>query len=244
MTERHYAALLGLPGAGKGSVAKRLSSLLGLGHLSTGDIFRREIVERTVIGRDVENAVADGVLAPCELVIWVVLRELATAAFAQGALFDGFPRTELQAQLLDRRLEMHGDALNEAILIDIAVSEEELILRTSARRVCPGTRCARSYGMRSTRPRLDGICDACGKELIRRLDDDPVIVRRRLQQWRAHEMQLRQYYERSNRLTIVKSGSSTSTPQLVSAVLDILQGGLEQATFGSGNYHALTVQAS
>jgi len=187
---------LGPPGAGKGTQASVLSGLLGVPHISTGDIFRRAIQEGTPLGKKVEAYLKSGGLVPDELTVEIVKERLSQPDCQRGFLLDGFPRTIPQAQALDAWLEARGEKLDA--VINLQVSEEELMARLTGRRICP--QCGATYHLKYDPPQRDEICDRCGSPLIQREDDRPETVSKRLATYRQQTQPLINYYKERNLL--------------------------------------------
>ncbi len=188
--------LLGPPGAGKGTLAGILEKELGLSHVSTGAFFRNEIRRRTRLGKAVNRYVSSGRLVPDELVVRVMTRQLARRRKAKGLVLDGFPRTVGQAKGLDAFLIARGLGLDGAVYLDCPTSL--LVSRLSGRRVC--NRCGSNYHIRTMRPRVAGICDACGGALILRKDDQVKTIAKRLVIDRAKARPLLEFYQQRHLL--------------------------------------------
>jgi len=184
--------LLGPPGAGKGSLASLCSIRLGLEHISTGEMFRREMARRSPLGRRVQRYVASGRLVPDALVVQVMARRLDRRTLRRGAVLDGFPRTAGQAAGLDRVLTQRGAPLDGAIYL--AAEQTLLVRRLSGRRVCG--RCGTNYNIRTMRPKRAGTCDRCHGPLTTRRDDRPETIRKRLAIDRRVATPLLRYYQR------------------------------------------------
>ncbi|HAM41318.1 MAG TPA: adenylate kinase [Candidatus Omnitrophica bacterium] len=182
--------LLGPPGAGKGTLAAVLNKELGLGSVSTGELFRNEIRRRTTLGRQVTRYVSSGRLVPDELVVKVMARRLSRRRVGRGVVLDGFPRTVGQARGLDAFLKARATPLHAALYLDCPIAL--LISRLSGRRVCQ--RCGRNYHTRTMRPKRAGLCDACGGPLIMRKDDQAKTVAKRLEIDRAKAKPLLEFY--------------------------------------------------
>ncbi len=159
--------LLGPPGAGKGTLAKLLITEYSFPHISTGDMFREAIKQGTPLGRLAASYINEGHLVPDEVTIGLVRERLSQSDCADGYLLDGFPRTLVQAEAL----ETIGKDLGRPIglVINITCSEDELVRRISGRRVC--RKCGTPFHIDSMKPKVAGICDACGGELFQRKDD-------------------------------------------------------------------------
>ena len=191
--------LLGPPGAGKGSLASLYRSRLGIAHISTGEIFRREIARKSALGRRVQQVVASGRLVSDALVVEVMAARLDRRAIAAGFVLDGFPRTVGQAAGLDRVLRRNEAPLDGAVCL--TSPESVLVRRLSGRRVC--RRCGANYHVRTMRPQQAGRCDRCRGPLTIRKDDRPETIRKRLAIDRAAARPLVQYYRRHRLLTRV-----------------------------------------
>jgi adenylate kinase len=183
--------LLGPPGAGKGTQAKRLEQKYGLVQLATGDMLRAAVASGSDLGRRVKAIMESGALVPDEIVIQVIEERMAAPDAARGVILDGFPRTVPQAEALDRMLEAHGRRLDHVILME--VDEAELIRRLSGRFTC--AKCGASYHDHFNRPRAEGECDTCGPtDFVRRADDRPEAVQTRLEAYRNQTAPILPYY--------------------------------------------------
>ena len=170
--------LVGPPGAGKGSVAKKLISL-GLAHISTGDMFREAMKQGTPLGKLAESYINKGDLVPDEVTIGLVKERLSQPDCANGYLLDGFPRTIPQAEALETLAKEINRPI-EAVL-NLECDEETLIKRISGRRVCRV--CGTPYHIVNVKPKVEGICDVCGGELYQRKDDNEEALKVRLQHY-------------------------------------------------------------
>lgn len=162
--------LLGPPGAGKGTQARRLARRLDVPHIATGDLLRAAVREQTELGRRAQAHMDRGELVPHDLVVAIIRAQLEKVDGKRGFVLDGFPRNKRQAHALGEITDIDG-----AILIDIP--REEVIRRLSARRICAN--CGRTYNLISDPPQSDEICDACGSRLKQRSDDKPQVVAKR-----------------------------------------------------------------
>jgi len=183
--------LLGAPGAGKGTQAKKLSARYDIPHISTGDIFRANIKNGTELGKKAKEYMDKGLLVPDELVVELVVDRLAQDDCKKGYVLDGFPRTIPQAEALDEALLRNGESIDYAIEVD--ASDMAIIKRMAGRRACPV--CGATYHIVSIPPKTEGICDNCGSELILRDDDKPETVQKRLEVYHAQTQPLVQYYK-------------------------------------------------
>ena len=182
--------LLGAPGAGKGTQADILQQRLGLAHISSGDLFRENISKQTPLGKLAKSYMDKGELVPDDVTVQMVLERIARPDCARGVVFDGFPRTEAQAQALSAALMKAGKQVNGAVLVN--VRDQVLIERLSARWICPAD--GTVYNMLSNPPRVNGRCDKDGSALEQRNDDKPETVRRRLDVYHTQTKPLIDYY--------------------------------------------------
>jgi len=198
--------LFGPPGAGKGTQAKPLAAERRLAYVATGDLLRAAVSEGSEAGRTAKRHMDAGELVPDELVLGLVVEAIQRGPSSQGFLFDGFPRTLPQARALDDALEGTGRRRPAAILID--VSDEALIGRIAGRRICAQN--GHEYHVVHHPPERAGICDLDGSPLVRRDDDDPATVRRRLEVYHAQTEPLIAYYESQGRLLRVDGEGDAS----------------------------------
>lgn len=182
--------MLGAPGAGKGTQAKKIASKYSIPHISTGDIFRANIKNGTELGKKAKTYMDQGLLVPDELVVDLVVDRVAADDCANGYVLDGFPRTIPQAEALDAALEKKGEAMDYAI--NVEVPDENIVKRMSGRRACVA--CGATYHIEHIPPKTEGICDTCGKELILRDDDKPETVLKRLNVYHEQTQPLIDYY--------------------------------------------------
>lgn len=191
--------LLGPPGAGKGTQAVRLAEVLGVPHISTGDIFRQAVKEGTPLGKKAKEYMDSGLLVPDNIVVGIVRERLGQSDCSNGFILDGFPRTVEQADALAANLAAAGAKLDMVINIDTA--EDVLLKRLTGRRVCQS--CGAPFHVYFTPPRQAGKCDSCGGELYHRDDDQEETVRKRLIVYTAQTAPLIAYYERKGLLKTV-----------------------------------------
>ncbi len=184
--------LLGPPGAGKGTQAQSLMTRHGLVQLSTGDMLRAAVKAGSEIGRKAESIMKAGQLVPDDVVTSLIESRLEFEAHAPGFIFDGYPRTQAQAESLDALLAKHGMKLDH--VIELAVDEEALVSRISGRFTC--ARCNEGYHDTFKLPKIEGVCDVCGStEFKRRPDDNADTVRARLAEYRGKTAPILPYYE-------------------------------------------------
>ena len=170
--------MLGAPGTGKGTVAAKLATKLNIPQVSTGDIFRKAIAEKTPVGVEAEKYISQGMLVPDDITIKIVEERLKDADVQNGLILDGFPRTIEQAEALDTMLSKINREITLAI--NLETPEEEIIDRIVNRRVCSNQDCKTVYNTKLNQPKVDGICDKCGSQLIQRKDDNEETVKNRL----------------------------------------------------------------
>ena len=182
--------MLGAPGAGKGTQAKKIAAKYNIPHISTGDIFRANIKNGTELGKKAKTYMDQGLLVPDELVVDLVVDRVNQEDCADGYVLDGFPRTIPQAEALTKALASQGQKLDYAI--DVDVPDENIVRRMSGRRACVG--CGATYHLEYAPTKKEGICDVCGGELILRDDDKPETVEKRLGVYHEQTQPLIDYY--------------------------------------------------
>ena len=184
--------LLGAPGAGKGTQAKRLEDAFGIIQLSTGDMLRAEVSAGSDIGREAGELMKAGRLVPDEMIVRLIDNRIDQPDCGNGFILDGFPRTLPQATALDAMLERKGLALDK--VISISVDDEAMVERISGRFTC--ARCGEGYHDTFKQPKVAGTCDMCGgREFTRRADDNPETVRKRLKAYHAETEPIIAYYD-------------------------------------------------
>lgn len=191
--------LLGPPGAGKGTQAKSISNRYEIPHISTGDIFRKNISEMTPLGIEAKKHMDNGQLVPDSLTIDIVKDRLIQEDCKNGYLLDGFPRTVVQAEALKEFLIERGEELDSALLID--VPKDFILERMTGRRVCPS--CGASYHVKFNPPKINGKCDVCGSDVVQRKDDTEATVKERLDVYDRQTQPLIEYYKREDLLQVV-----------------------------------------
>lgn len=183
--------LLGPPGSGKGTQAKRIEQAHGIVQLSTGDMLRATTGSNTAFGRRVKAIMDSGQLVPDDIIVEMIDRRIVQPDCSRGFILDGFPRNVAQARALDAMLAEHGLRLDHVILLD--VDEEVLVDRLSGRFSC--NQCGASYHDRYNRPSRDGVCNGCGStEFTRRADDRPEAVKARFEVYRNQTAPILPYY--------------------------------------------------
>ena len=196
--------MLGAPGAGKGTQAKRVAEEYGIPHISTGDIFRANIRDNTELGKKAKEYMDKGLLVPDELTCDLVMNRISEADCKDGFVLDGFPRTIPQADALTKALEEKGMSMDAAV--DIEVPDENIIGRMAGRRFCP--KCGATYHVVALPPKSEGICDNDGEKLVIRDDDKEETVRNRLSVYHKETQPLIDYYKKTQ---ILKTVDGTKT---------------------------------
>lgn len=191
--------MLGAPGAGKGTQAKRIAAKYEIPHVSTGDILRANVKGETELGKKAKEFMDQGLLVPDELVIDMLMDRIAQPDCTKGYILDGFPRTIPQAESLEAALERQGDKLDYAINVD--VPDENIVKRMGGRRACLG--CGATYHVEFNPTKEEGICDSCGEKLILRDDDKPETVQKRLDVYHEQTQPLIDFYKKTGILKTV-----------------------------------------
>ena len=187
--------MLGAQGTGKGTVAGLISKETGLPQISTGDIFRKNISEKTPLGIEADKYISKGELVPDEVTVPMVEDRLTWEDAKNGAILDGFPRTIEQAEKLDEILSKKGNKVD--LVVNLVTPREELIDRMLTRRVCTNQECKTTYNTKLNPPKVEGICDKCGSPLKQREDDsDPEAINRRLEIYEEKTSPLVEYYDK------------------------------------------------
>lgn len=199
--------LLGPPGAGKGTQAVKLVEKYNIPHISTGDIFRKNLKEKTELGLKAKEYMDQGLLVPDNLVVDIVKDRLMEKDCNKGFLLDGFPRTVEQAEALEKELKKLNINLNGVINID--VKDETLIDRLTGRLVCKS--CGATYNAKFNKPKQDKICDICKGELYTRDDDKEETVKNRLEVYKNQTQPLIDYYEKKGKLTTIDGELGSET---------------------------------
>jgi len=199
-----YIIFLGAPGVGKGTQAAAVAQELNLGYIASGDLFRQAIEQKTELGTQVKSYVEKGGLVPDELTIKTVLERMSAPDCELGAVLDGFPRTQAQAEALGKALAQQAKTIDRVVYIK--VSEEELLKRLSERWIC--RRCQTPYHAANSPPEVWGRCDKCGGELYQRPDDTDEAVKKRLQVYFAQTAPLIDYYTVKGKLVEIDGDGS------------------------------------
>ena len=208
--------MLGAPGAGKGTQAKKIAEKYSIPHISTGDIFRANIKNGTELGRKAKEYMDQGLLVPDELTCDLVVDRINQEDCANGYILDGFPRTIPQAEALDAALTKMGTSIDFAI--DVDVPDSNIVNRMSGRRACVG--CGATYHLVFNAPKKEGICDVCGEKLILRDDDQPETVQKRLTVYHDQTQPLIDYYKNAGVLKTVDG--TADMEDVFAAIVNIL----------------------
>lgn len=196
--------LLGPPGAGKGTQAMFISNKYSIPHISTGDIFRKHISEKTELGIKADQYISKGQLVPDDLTVNLVMARIEEEDCKKGFLLDGFPRTLNQAKMFDEYLRKNNETLRIALLINLP--NDKILERMTGRRVC--LKCGATYHIKLNPPKKDGICDECGSKLIQRDDDTDETVMKRIKVYEVQTQPLINYYNNNNKLIVVDGTKS------------------------------------
>lgn len=211
--------LLGAPGAGKGTQAKRIEQEFGIIQLSTGDMLRAEVSSGTAIGKQADEIMKAGQLVPDEIIIGLIDSRLDREDCRRGFILDGFPRTLAQATALDAMLARKHLKLDKVISIE--VDDEAMVERISGRYTC--ARCGEGYHDRFKQPKVEGVCDVCGStEFVRRADDNAETVRQRLKAYHSQTEPIIAYYDKQALVRRIDGMRAIDvvTEEIVSALRD------------------------
>ncbi|MEM2150849.1 MAG: adenylate kinase, partial [Candidatus Bathyarchaeia archaeon] len=207
--------LLGPPGSGKGTYASRLAVILGVPHISTGDMVREEIRAQTEIGKRIKEYSDRGELVPDDIIIAMLVERLKKPDAQKGFILDGFPRTLRQAEELEKFSKID-------LVVNLNVPDEIIIQRLSNRLVCK--RCGAIYNRLTLKPKVDEVCDICGGELYQRDDDRPEVIRERLNVYRRSTEPLIYYYRERKVLRDVYCNDLMTPPDVVvKEILSIIE---------------------
>ena len=208
--------MLGAPGAGKGTQAKKIAEKYQIPHISTGDIFRANIKNGTELGNKAKTYMEQGLLVPDELVCDLVVDRVKQDDCANGYVLDGFPRTIPQAESLDGALKVMGQKVDYAV--NVEVPDENIIRRMGGRRACLA--CGATYHVENIPPKKEGICDVCGAELVLRDDDKPETVKKRLNVYHEQTQPLIDYY--TNAGVLVEVDGTLAMDDVFAAICKVL----------------------
>jgi len=188
--------LLGPPGAGKGTQAKRLAESLGVAHISTGDILRQNVKEGSALGKEAKDFMERGLLVPDELMSKMLLDRFSRQDIQKGFILDGYPRNFAQALTLEGIFKQKNIDIDMVVYLDS--SDSVIIQRLSGRLVCSG--CGANFHVTNMPPKNKGVCDKCGAGLFQRSDDKEETIRKRLEVYKKEVSNLIKYYQEKNKL--------------------------------------------
>ena len=208
--------MLGAPGAGKGTQAKKIAAKYSIPHISTGDIFRANIKNGTELGNKAKTYMDQGLLVPDDLVVDLVVDRVNQEDCANGYVLDGFPRTIPQAKSLDEALLDMGQSIDYAI--NVEVPDENIVQRMSGRRAC--VNCGATYHVVYAPTKKENVCDTCSGELILRDDDKPETVQKRLNVYHEQTQPLIDYYTKQDKL--VEVDGTIDIEKVFDAIVKIL----------------------
>jgi adenylate kinase len=210
--------LLGPPGAGKGTYASRLTPILKLPHISSGDMVRDEIKAQTELGKLMKEYSDKGKLGPDEIMIKILAKRLRKPDCKKGCILDGFPRTIKQAEALERIMKID-------LVINLNVPDQIIIKRLSNRLTCE--KCGTIYNKLTLKPKKENICDQCGGELYQREDDEPKVIQERLNIYRKKTEPLIEHYKKKNLLKNVSCNDLMTPPEVIvekiKSIINIVQ---------------------
>ncbi len=204
----------GPPGSGKGTIASIVKKELGIPHISTGDLLREEVKNKTDLGIKAKAYMDRGELVPDDLVLEVLKRRIEKPDCKNGFILDGYPRNVEQAKTLDRTFKID-------YIFNFVLSEDEIIRRLSNRRICP--KCGAIYNLISMPPKTPGICDQCGTALIQREDDKPEAIRERLEVYKKQTEPVLEYYD-DRVINISTENGFTASKRASKQILKIIRG--------------------
>ena len=212
--------ILGAPGSGKGTQCKWISSKYGIEHISMGDIFRKNIKERTDIGIEAEKYINQGQLVPDDIAIKTLEETLDKIDnLEKGIILDGYPRTIIQAEKLDEYLDKKSLKLDA--VINLTISDEEIISRVVNRRICCNSKCGEIYNIKNNPPKKENVCDKCGANLIKRDDDNEKTALNRVEVYHKQTEPLIKYYNEKGILnTILGVGTLEETQMNIESILN------------------------
>jgi len=199
--------LVGAPGSGKGTQAKQLAAKLSLPHISTGDLLRQNVADKTELGSRVKDYMNKGLLVPDELVTSMLMERFKAADVKKGFILDGYPRNLNQAKTLDGILK--SMAMDIELAVDLESSDPVIIQRLSGRLVC--RKCSANFHKTNMPPKKEGICDICGGELYQRPDDREETIKKRLAVYKQEAAGLLKYYKNYGKLKTINADEDSQT---------------------------------
>jgi adenylate kinase len=197
------AIIFGAPGSGKGTYASRLQTKLDVDVIAMGDIFRESVKQNSELGKKVKRYVEAGMLVPDDIVVEALKARLSNLPKDKGFILDGYPRTLAQAKILE-------DIASIDVILELKVPDWIIVERLSSRRICRN--CGTVYNLKFLKPKVEGVCDKCGGELYQRSDDNPEVIKKRLQVYRYMTKPLLQFYREKKVQFIESEATSLDTP--------------------------------
>ena len=217
--------LLGAPGAGKGTQAKLIAAHYGIPHISTGDILRENVARGTDLGRKAKAVMERGELVSDDLVNGMVAERLMRPDCERGFVLDGYPRTVVQAEWLDREVAGRKDR-RAPVVVNVVVGYNQLLQRLTGRRTCPVD--GKIYNIHFQPPKNEGVCDLCGTQLIQRVDDTEAVISERLKSYERQTLPLENYYRKQGSLRRVQG--ELPVEQVMAEIFRVIEGGAAAAT--------------
>jgi len=215
--------MLGAPASGKGSVAEILSKEFNIPAISSGDIFRKNIQEKTELGLEAQKYMKDGKLVPDDVTVSMIKERLKEEDTKNGMILDGFPRTNAQAKALDEMLAEDGKKID--IVVNLETPEAEILERISNRRICTNSDCKAVYNLVLAPSKVPGICDKCGSKLYQREDDKVESAKNRLEVYKKETAPVAKYYAKTGALfsTVLSQSVNRMKEEVAKDVIEYLR---------------------
>ena len=215
--------MLGAPASGKGSVAELLSKEFNIPAISSGDIFRKNIQEKTELGLEAQKYMKDGKLVPDDITVSMIKERLEEDDTKNGMILDGFPRTNAQAKALDEMLARDGKKID--IVVNLETPEAEILERISNRRICTNSDCKAVYNLVLAPSKVPGICDKCGSKLYQREDDKVESAKNRLEVYKKETAPVAKYYAKTGALfsTVLSQSVNRMKDEVAKDVIEYLR---------------------
>lgn len=215
--------MLGAPASGKGSVAEILSKEFNIPAISSGDIFRKNIQEKTELGIEAQKYMKDGKLVPDDITVSMIKERLEEDDTKNGMILDGFPRTNAQAKALDEMLARDGKKID--IVVNLETPEAEILERISNRRICTNSDCKAVYNLVLAPSKVPGICDKCGSKLYQREDDKVESAKNRLEVYKKETAPVAKYYAKTGALfsTVLSQSVNRMKDEVAKDVIEYLR---------------------
>ena len=215
--------MLGAPASGKGSVAEILSKEFNIPAISSGDIFRKNIQEKTELGIEAQKYMKDGKLVPDDITVSMIKERLEEDDTKNGMILDGFPRTNAQEKALDEMLARDGKKID--IVVNLETPEAEILERISNRRICTNSDCKAVYNLVLAPSKVPGICDKCGSKLYQREDDKVESAKNRLEVYKKETAPVAKYYAKTGALfsTVLSQSVNRMKDEVAKDVIEYLR---------------------